>query len=143
MNAPNDKKMCLIPIGWVRSCWYRPGEAPTQGAESDAVSMLDIRPEFKAALDGLEEEHRIIVLTWLHLSDRHLLRVHPRGDASRPFRGVFATRSPARPNPIGLHLVTLVNVSNLRLEVRGMDALDGTPILDIKPYRQRLDDPVS
>ena len=89
----------------------------------------DVRP----AIDGLKPDDDIVVLTWLHLADRTVLRVHPRGDTSRPMRGVFATRSQHRPNPLGIHQVTVRAIDDLRIQVRGLEAIDRTPIIDIKP----------
>ena len=91
------------------------------------VFDADVRP----ALDGLRPGDDIVVITWLHLADRTVLQVHPRGDMSRPIRGVFATRSQHRPNPLGVHVVTILAVDDLRLRVQGLEAVDGTPIVDI------------
>jgi tRNA-Thr(GGU) m(6)t(6)A37 methyltransferase TsaA len=87
----------------------------------------------REALDGLGTGDDIVVITWLHLADRNVVQVHPRGDQNRPLTGVFATRSPDRPNPLGLHVVTIVAVGDLRIRVRGLEAIDNTPIVDIKP----------
>lgn len=89
--------------------------------------------EVREALDGLRPGDDIVVLTWLHLADRTVLRVHPRGDMTRPMRGVFATRSQHRPNPLGIHAVTILAIDDLRLQIRGLEAVDGTPVIDIKP----------
>ena len=85
------------------------------------------------ALDGIEAGDELLILTWLDRADRNVLVVHPRGDTSRPPAGVFTTRSPHRPNPIGLHLVELAEIDGLRVRVRNLEALDGTPIVDVKP----------
>jgi len=87
----------------------------------------------RPALDGLRPGDDILVITWLHLADRTVLQVHPRSDTSRPMRGVFATRSQHRPNPLGVHVVTILGVDDLRMRVQGLEAVDGTPIVDIKP----------
>ena len=100
--------------------------------------MLD--PAISPALAGLVPGARIIVLTWFDRADRDVLRTRPRGDPNRAEQGVFTTRSPDRPNPIGLHEVTVLAVDGARVRVDGMDALDQTPILDIKPVLERLDD---
>jgi tRNA-Thr(GGU) m(6)t(6)A37 methyltransferase TsaA len=84
------------------------------------------------ALDGLKPGDDAVVITWLHLADRTVLRVHPRGDTSRPVRGVFATRSQHRPNPLGLHQITVLAIDGLRVQVQGLEAVDGTPIIDVK-----------
>jgi len=131
----------VAPIGRVRSEWLEPGQAPAQGAERETSSVIEIFEEFQDAAEGLELEETLIVLTWLHRSDRNIHRVHPRGDRRNPERGVFATRSPHRPNPIGHHVVRLVCARGRFLEVRGMDVIDGTPLLDIKPFREALDTP--
>lgn len=89
----------------------------------------DVQP----ALEGIEPGSEIIVITWLHLADRNVRQVHPRGDAERPLLGVFATRSPDRPNPLGLHVVTVLEVDDLRIRVRDLEAIDQTPIVDVKP----------
>jgi tRNA-Thr(GGU) m(6)t(6)A37 methyltransferase TsaA len=88
--------------------------------------------DVREALDGLSPGDDIVVITWLHLADRTVLQVHPRGDRSRPIRGVFSTRSQHRPNPLGLHTVRVLDIDDLRIHVRGLEAIDGTPIVDIK-----------
>jgi len=88
--------------------------------------------DVREALDGLSPGDDIVVITWLHLADRTVLQVHPRGDQSRPIRGVFSTRSQHRPNPLGLHTVRVLDIDDLRIHVRGLEAIDGTPIVDIK-----------
>ena len=97
--------------------------------------------DVREALDGLRPGDDIVVLTWLHLANRDVLQVHPRGDTSRPMRGVFATRSQHRPNPLGVHQVTMLAVDDLRIRVQGLEAIDGTPIIDVKsapqPHGQR------
>ena len=96
------------------------------------MCWLAFEPDVREALDGLHPGDGIVVITWLHLADRSVLRVHPRGDTSRPMRGVFATRSQHRPNPLGIHAVTILAVDDLRLQVQGLEAIDGTPVVDIK-----------
>jgi len=98
-----------------------------------------LRPAFVEAARDLHPGDRIIVLTWLHLGSRDVLAVHPRGDPRRPLTGVFATRSPDRPNPIGLHPVTIETVDEDAISVRGLEAIDGTPVLDIKPVLGAMD----
>jgi len=105
--------------------------APKQGDEGAPESWLVFEPAVADGLRGLQPGTEVIVLTWLHLADRDVLTVHPRGDRSRPETGVFATRSPHRPNPVGLHRVEIVAVDGLRLRVRNLEALDGTPIVDV------------
>jgi tRNA-Thr(GGU) m(6)t(6)A37 methyltransferase TsaA len=130
----------LVPVGTVRSPLVEPRQAPKQGRESGPEAVVEILPAYAGALEGLADGDELLVLCWMHLARRDLLRVHPRGDAANPERGVFATRSPVRPNPIAVEAVRLVRREGLRLIVRGLDAVDGTPVLDIKPRRHRLDD---
>jgi tRNA-Thr(GGU) m(6)t(6)A37 methyltransferase TsaA len=127
------------PVGVVESALLDAAAAPKQADEAGAPpATLAIAPEFAACCEGLAVGEEIVVLTWLDRADRDAQAVHPRGDVSRPPQGVFATRSPARPNPIGLHRVRVVALSGgrgegRRLRVDALEALDGTPILDIKP----------
>jgi len=123
----------LRPIGRVRSPLVDRAEAPKQGDEGAPEATLEVEPEFAAALEGIAPGDELLTLTWLDRADRQTLSVHPRGDLSRPPTGVFATRSPDRPNPIGLHRVTVEAVEGTRLRVRDLEALDGTPLLDLKP----------
>jgi tRNA-Thr(GGU) m(6)t(6)A37 methyltransferase TsaA len=96
-----------------------------------------LEPAFRDGLDGIRAGDELIVLTWLDRASRKVLRVHPRGDPSRPEQGVFSTRSPARPNPIGLHRVEVLSVEAERLRVSNLEALDGTPVVDLKPVLSR------
>ncbi|HEX8649131.1 MAG TPA: tRNA (N6-threonylcarbamoyladenosine(37)-N6)-methyltransferase TrmO [Thermoleophilaceae bacterium] len=123
----------LRPIGRVESPLTDLADAPKQGDEGAPDAWLVLDPHVAAGLDGLHAGDHVIVLTWLDRADRDVLAVHPRGDPGRPRQGVFSTRSPARPNPIGLHRVELLAVEPGRLRVRGLEALDGTPVLDLKP----------
>jgi tRNA-Thr(GGU) m(6)t(6)A37 methyltransferase TsaA len=123
----------LIPIGTVESPLTDRESAPKQGDEGAPDAWLVFEPGVLEALEGLTPGDEVIVLTWLDRADRDVLRVHPRGDESRPPHGVFATRSPHRPNPIGLHRVEIVAIEGPRLLVRNLEALDGTPIVDVKP----------
>ncbi len=125
--------MELVPVGVVESELTDRASAPRQGDEGAPEAWLAFRPEVAAALDGIAADDELLVLTWLDRADREVLRVRPRDDPSRPVQGVFATRSPDRPNPIGLHRVTVVAVDGLRLRVDALEALDGTPIVDVKP----------
>jgi len=123
----------LRPIGFVESPLTELQAAPRQGDEGSPDCWLILNPDVRPALDGLRAGDDIVVITWLHLADRTVLQVHPRSDTSRPMRGVFATRSQHRPNPLGVHVVTILGVDNLRMRVHGLEAVDGTPIVDIKP----------
>lgn len=123
----------LTPVGVVESPLTDPAAAPKQGHEGSPEAWLVFEPGVMEALDGIRPGDEVIVLTWLDRARRDVLRVHPRGDASRPEQGVFSTRSPHRPNPIGLHRVEIVSIDGGRLRVRNLEAVDGTPILDVKP----------
>ena len=107
--------------------------APLQGDEGAPDAWLVFEQDVREALDGIRVGDELIVLTWLDRARRDVLRVHPRGDVSRPEQGVFSTRSPHRPNPIGLHRVEVISIDGLRVRVRNLEAIDGTPILDVKP----------
>jgi tRNA-Thr(GGU) m(6)t(6)A37 methyltransferase TsaA len=122
-----------VPIGFVESPLTDGAAAPKQGDEGAPDAWLVFEPELLDALADIQPGDRVIVLTWLDRADRSVLRVHPRDDASNPLRGVFSTRSADRPNPIGLHPVEVLAVEGERLHVRNLEALDGTPILDVKP----------
>lgn len=121
------------PIGWVESPLVDPGVAPCQGDEGAPGAWLVFDPSVAPALRDLAAGSDALLLTWLHRARRDVLTVHPRGDASRPPQGVFTTRSPDRPNPIGLHHVEITGTDGLRIRVRNLEALDGTPVVDIKP----------
>ena len=124
----------LRQIGSVRSSLDDRTHAPKQGWGSGQEAMIEILPEYVEGLQGIAAGDDVLVLTWLHLSDRSMLRVHPRDDPTSPMTGVFATRSADRPNPIGLHRVTVLGIEQQRwLRVGGLEAIDGTPVVDIKP----------
>lgn len=120
-------------IGRVESPLADPGAAPRQADEGAPEAWLALEPEMLEGLRGLKPGDRIVLLTWLDRARRDLLSVHPRGDAARPPEGVFSTRAPHRPNPIGLHEVTIAAIEGTRIRVHHLEALDGTPILDLKP----------
>jgi tRNA-Thr(GGU) m(6)t(6)A37 methyltransferase TsaA len=123
----------IRPIGWVESPLASRSDAPRQGDEGAPDAVLALGADVGPALDGIAVGDELLVLTWLHEADRATLTVHPRGDVSRPLQGVFATRAPDRPNPIGLHRVRVLAVDGTRLRVSGLEAIDATPILDLKP----------
>ena len=131
--AENEPRFQLRPIGVVESPLTDPASAPKQGDEGAPEAWLAFEPAVAEGLAGIRAGDELIVVTWLHLAPRDVLRVHPRGDASRPLEGVFRTRSPARPNPIGLHRVQVAEVDGGRILVRNLEAVDGTPIIDVKP----------
>ena len=120
-------------IGFVRSELTRLEDAPMQGDEGGPEAWLELRPQAVPGLMGIKAGDELIVLTWLHLAERDVLQVHPRGDQSRPLKGVFTTRSPDRPNPVGLHRVSVLEATPQKLRVAPLEAIDGTPIIDIKP----------
>jgi len=125
--------MELQAIGTVASPLKDLAAAPKQGDEGAPDAWLVFDAGFADGLDGIAAGDELVVLTWLDRAARDVLRVHPRGDLRRPAQGVFTTRSPDRPNPIGLHRVTVLEVDGLRLRVRDLEALDGTPVVDVKP----------
>jgi tRNA-Thr(GGU) m(6)t(6)A37 methyltransferase TsaA len=125
--------MELVAIGIVESPLVDPADAPKQGNEGAPDAWLVFDQRFTAGLDGLAPGDEIFVLTWLHRSRRDVLRTIPRDDPANPERGVFATRSPERPNPVGLHRVEIVAIDGHRFRVRDLEALNETPIVDVKP----------
>ena len=120
-------------IGRVESPLTELASAPRQADEGAPEAWLVFDPEVLPGLDSVRPGDEVIVITWLDRARRDVLSVHPRGDPSRPVEGVFSTRSPHRPNPIGLHRVEIIAVDGSRLRVRSLEALDGTPIIDLKP----------
>ena len=140
----------LQPVGFIRSTLKRREEAPRQGAEGAPDAWLEIEPQFADALLGIEVGHELIVITWLHEAKRDVLKGHPRNDPNRPLTGVFYTRSPGRPNPLGLHPVTVREIdppsregygvtSGARVKIGPIEAFDGTPVVDIKSASTRAD----
>ncbi|HEV2686998.1 MAG TPA: tRNA (N6-threonylcarbamoyladenosine(37)-N6)-methyltransferase TrmO [Bryobacteraceae bacterium] len=123
----------LRPIGIIRSTIKTRQDAPKQGSEGAPDVWLDVAAFAAPALDGLVAGDDIIVVTWLHRAHRDVLKVHPRGDKRHRLTGVFATRSPDRPNPLGLHRVTVRRVGKNRLRIGPIEVIDGTPVVDIKP----------
>ncbi len=134
-----DPTYQLRPVGWVESPLTDLAAAPKQGDEGAPPARVVFRPEFREAAGGLREGDEVLVLTWLHQGRRDVLSVHPRGDTNRPREGVFATRSPDRPNPIGLHAVVIESREEDAITVRNLEAIDGTPVLDVKPVLGRPD----
>lgn len=123
----------IEPIGVIRSSLRNAAAAPKQGPEGAPSAWIELEARFAPAILGLAVGDSLILLTWLHEGRRDLLQVHPRDDLGAHLKGVFATRSADRPNPVGLHPVTLLAIVGLRLQVGPLEAIDGTPVLDIKP----------
>jgi tRNA-Thr(GGU) m(6)t(6)A37 methyltransferase TsaA len=127
----------LTAVGRVESPLTDLASAPKQGDEGAPEAWIVFEPAVLEALDGIEPGDEVILLTWFDRADRDVLRVHPRGDRSRPPQGVFSTRSPARPNPIGLHRVRVLAIDGARMQVSNLEAIDGTPVVDVKPVLSR------
>ena len=129
----------LEPVGFIRSRVKGREDAPRQGPEGGPDAWLEVEPRFAEALLGMEVGHELIVITWLHEARRDVLKGHPRSDPNRPPTDVFYTRSPARPNPLGLHPVTVREIDGTRLKIGPIEAFDGTPVVDIKSASTRAD----
>jgi len=132
-EAKRAVRFLLRPIGIIRSSIKDRSKAPRQGSEGAPDVWLEVRTFAAEALDGLAVGDEIVVLTWLHRARRETMKVHPRSDPERRLTGVFATRSPDRPNPIGLHSVIVRKIEGRRLRIGPIEAIDGTPVVDIKP----------
>jgi tRNA-Thr(GGU) m(6)t(6)A37 methyltransferase TsaA len=129
----SDERIELRPIGTVESPLTDPASAPKQGHEGAPDAWLVLEPGVLDGLEGIRPGDEVVVLTWLHRARRDILRVHPRDDVANPLQGVFNTRSADRPNPIGLHEVGVMAIEGPRLRVSNLEAVDGTPIVDVKP----------
>jgi len=140
MQTDDHRRARLRPIGVIRSTLKTRANAPKQGSEGAPDAWLEVIPDVAPALDGLSVGDEIIVITWLHRGRRDVLKVHPRSDRRRPLTGVFATRSPDRPNPLGLHRVTVRKVAGNRLRIGPIEAVDSTPVIDIKPVLSGVED---
>jgi tRNA-Thr(GGU) m(6)t(6)A37 methyltransferase TsaA len=127
----------LRPVGHVESSLTDPADAPKQGVEGGPDAWLVFDDEYEEAMRDLAVGQPVHVSTWLHLADRSVLRVHPRDDETQPMRGVFDTRSQDRPNPLGLHTVTILEIDGTRVLVSDLEAVDGTPVVDVKPVIAR------
>jgi tRNA-Thr(GGU) m(6)t(6)A37 methyltransferase TsaA len=132
--------IALEPVGRVESELIDRVMAPKQGHEGAPDAWIVFEPHLAGALDGMQVGDRIILLTWFDRADRATLKVHPRSNPATPLQGVFSTRSPDRPNPIGLHRVRVLEADGLRVRVAGLEALDGTPVVDVKPVLGGVDD---
>ncbi len=135
MKKPKEEaklEIVLKPIGIIRSPITEPGQGPRLGSEAAVSGKLIVDEQYRDALFGLKKGSKIVIVYWMHLAQRDILQVHPRGDRTRPLRGVFSTRSPQRPNPISLDTVEITGIEGNVIDVIGLDAVDGTPLLDIK-----------
>lgn len=138
MRTQSGDMFNIRPIGRVRSALVDREKAPKQGDEGAPEAWLEFVPDVEPGLQDLRAGDEVLVLTWLDQADRGTLRVHPRDDLSVPLRGVFSTRSADRPNPVGVHRVTIVEVAGpTRMRVHALEAIDGTPIVDLKPTLDR------
>jgi tRNA-Thr(GGU) m(6)t(6)A37 methyltransferase TsaA len=128
------------PIGFIHSELKNKEDAPSFYTEGAPNARLELLPAYRDGLDRIEVGHEVIVLTWLHLAHRDVLKVHPRGDLANPLTGVFLTRSPDRPNPVGLHRARVLEIGSDSLLIGPIEAIDGTPVIDIKPVVEEADD---
>ena len=133
----SDRRYELWPIGWVESPLVEPETAPKQGNEGSPEAWLILDERFREGLRDLEVGAEVLVMTWLDRARRDVLVVHPRDNPASPLTGVFSTRSADRPNPLGLHRVQILSIEGTRIRVRDLEAIDRTPILDLKPVIDR------
>ncbi|MEU6341449.1 tRNA (N6-threonylcarbamoyladenosine(37)-N6)-methyltransferase TrmO [Streptomyces sp. NPDC046977] len=136
----DEPEYVLRPVGRVESPLRRRQDAPKQADEEAPEAWLVFEPAVAEGLRGLRTGMEVLVLTWLDRARRDVLEVRPRGEPDRPLTGVFGTRSPDRPNPVGLHRVEIAGIDGLRVLVRRLEALDGTPVVDVKPVLPRFDE---
>lgn len=129
----SEPEFLLHPVGMLHSPLTRREDAPRQGIEGAPDAWLEMNEALASALEGIEVGQEIILITWLHRSQRDVLKVRPRRATEGPMRGVFSTRSPDRPNPLGLHRVRVLAIEGTRLQIGPIEAIDGTPVVDIKP----------
>ncbi len=123
----------LTPVGFIRSSLKHRGDAPKQGTEGAPDAWLEVTPAVVEGLQGIVVGQNFILVTWFHQARRDVLKLHRRWDKNLPLTGVFATRSPDRPNPLGLHRVRVLEIAGDKLKVGPLEAIDGTPVVDIKP----------
>jgi len=135
-----ENRHTIKPVGIIHSELKSRDAAPKQGHEGAPDAWLEVNSTFVEGLEGIAVGQEIILIAWFHKAHRDILKLHPRGDRSQPLTGVFATRSPDRPNPLGLHRVTVVEIAGNRLRVGPIEAIDGTPVVDIKPVIPQLTD---
>jgi tRNA-Thr(GGU) m(6)t(6)A37 methyltransferase TsaA len=139
-SASDDARFVLHPIGVVRSSLTDRQTAPSQGTEGAPDAVIEVNAAVARGLDGIGVGDEIVVITWLHRSRRDVLKLHPRWDETQPLTGVFATRSPDRPNPLGLHRVRVLEIAADTLKVGPLEAIDGTPVVDLKPVLEASPD---
>lgn len=139
MAVINTRKMELTPIGTVRSPYKNKKDTPHQGRNSENLAEIVILPEYEEGLEGIQHKSHLFILYWFDRAEEPVLKVVPHGRKEK--RGIFSTRAPPRPNPIGLTLVELVKREGNVLTVKGLEALDGSPVLDIKPHLHGLERP--
>ena len=132
MTENTKENFVLSPIGVLHGDMKTRPETPKNYDESEHTGVIEIQPHYRQAMEGIEAGQTIVVLFWMDRADRNTLQVHPRGDKSRPLRGVFATRSPDRPNPVAISELLVTEVKDLQIAVKGVDVFDGTPVIDIK-----------
>lgn len=130
----------IEPIGFIRSEIKRREDAPAFYTEGAPNAFLEVIPAYREGLDKMKAGDEIIVITWLHRAHRDILKVHPRGDPARPLTGVFMTRSPDRPNPLGLHRAKVLRINANGIMIGPIEAIDGTPVVDIKPVVEESKD---
>jgi tRNA-Thr(GGU) m(6)t(6)A37 methyltransferase TsaA len=135
-----ENSYTIRPVGVIHSELKSRDTAPKQAYEGAPEAWLEVNSTVVDGLEGIAEGQEIILITWLHKSHRNILKLHPRGDRSQPKTGVFATRSPDRPNPLGLHRVTVKEISGNSLRVGPIEAINGTPVIDIKPVIPNVTD---
>jgi tRNA-Thr(GGU) m(6)t(6)A37 methyltransferase TsaA len=133
------RNFSIKPTGFIRSDLKRRDQAPRQALEGAPNAFIEVLPSYRKALHRMQVGDEIVVITWLHRARRDVLKVHPRGDQSRPLTGIFSTRSPDRPNPLGLHRAKVLEINRGRLLVGPIEAIDGTPVIDIKPVIESND----
>ena len=134
------RQYLVKPIGFIRSELKNIEDAPSFYSEGAPNARLELIPAFRDGLDRMRVGHDIIVITWLHRARRDVLKVHPQGNLAKPLTGVFLTRSPDRPNPLGLHRTRVLEINADSLLIGPIEAIDGTPVLDIKPVVEEADD---
>lgn len=138
-NLSNSESFSLVTIGVIRSVLKQKEDAPLFYTEGAPDAWLEIFPPFTEAFHRMEAGDDIIIITWLHQANRDTLKVHPRGNPAHPLTGVFSTRSPDRPNPLELHRAKILEIKNNRLHIDAIEAIDGTPVVDIKAVVSAID----